>query len=265
EIQKTSANPKRRTGSSSSSGVSKKVQGERSSVERECEIRPGGLVVQRRDDAESVNPNAPNIKIKVSHGNSIHDIVVPSQSTFGNLKRILAHKIGLDPKEQMLLFRGKGKEDEEYLHMAGVKDMSKVLLMEDPASVKRKLGEMKKSDDVSKACVEVAKVRSEIVKLAERVAAVEGAMRDGTKLEDKEILVLTELLMLQLLKLDSIEADGEARVQRKNEVRHIQGLVETLDALKARNSNPYSNASNAVTKWRSPAQRHHGVPGNCSG
>lgn len=31
-------------------------------------------------------------------------------------------------------------------------------------------------------------------------------------------MVLTELLMKQLLKLDAIEADGEAKVQRKNEV-----------------------------------------------
>ncbi|KAK6943171.1 BAG domain [Dillenia turbinata] len=223
------------------------MQGIGSNEERECETRPGGMVVQRRDDEESVNPNGPNIKIKVSHGNSSHDVIVPSQSTFGNLKRVLAQEIGLDPREQRLLFRGKEKEDDEYLHMAGVKDMSKVLLMEDPASVVEKLGEMKISDDVSKACVEVSKVRSEVDKLAERVFAVEGAMLDGTKLEEKEFLVLTELLMVQLLKLDGVEAEGEARVQRKDEVRRIQGLVETLDALKARNSNPFGNASNAVT------------------
>ena len=35
---------------------------------------------------------------------------------------------------------------------------------------------------------------------------------------DKEFVVLTELLMMQLLKLDSIEADGEAKVQRRIEV-----------------------------------------------
>lgn len=40
----------------------------------------------------------------------------------------------------------------------------------------------------------------------------------GTKVADKEIVVLTELLMAELLKLDSIEADGEAKVQRRVEV-----------------------------------------------
>lgn len=35
---------------------------------------------------------------------------------------------------------------------------------------------------------------------------------------DKEFVALTELLMVQLLKLDAIEADGEAKVQRRIEV-----------------------------------------------
>lgn len=35
---------------------------------------------------------------------------------------------------------------------------------------------------------------------------------------DKEFVVLTELLMVQLLQLDTIEADGEAKVQRRIEV-----------------------------------------------
>jgi hypothetical protein len=41
---------------------------------------------------------------------------------------------------------------------------------------------------------------------------------NGTKVADKEIVVLTELLMVELLNLDSIEADGEAKVQRRVEV-----------------------------------------------
>lgn len=40
----------------------------------------------------------------------------------------------------------------------------------------------------------------------------------GSKVDEKEFVVLTELLMRQLLKLDAIEADREAKVQRKNEV-----------------------------------------------
>ncbi|EOY34553.1 BCL-2-associated athanogene 4 isoform 3 [Theobroma cacao] len=169
-----------------------------------------------------------------------------------DLKRVLAQETGLEPKEQRLLFQGKEKDDEECLHMVGVKDMSKVVLLEDPASKERKLDEMKRNQSILKAYEEVAKVRAEVDKLSEKVIALEAIVRGGTKVSEKKFLVLTELLMVQLLQLDTIEANGEAKVQRKVEVRHVQGLVDTLDNLKARNSNPFSSSCNAVsvtTKW----------------
>ena len=46
-------------------------------------------------------------------------------------------------------------------------------------------------------------------------------MLAGRKVEDKEFVVLAELLMVQLLKLDGIEAEGEARAQRKAEVQWL--------------------------------------------
>ena len=87
----------------------------------------------------------------------------------GDLKRVLAQETGLEPKEQRLLFRGKEKEDEECLHMAGLKDMSKVILLEDPASKERKLKEMQKNQCILKAYEAVAKVRAEVDKLSEKV------------------------------------------------------------------------------------------------
>lgn len=51
---------------------------------------------------------------------------------------ILSMVTGLEPKEQRLLYRGKEREDYEYLHMVGVKDKDKVLLFEDPAIKERK-------------------------------------------------------------------------------------------------------------------------------
>ena len=88
----------------------------------------------------------------------------------GDLKRVLAQETGLEPKEQRLLFQGKEKDDEECLHMVGVKDMSKVVLLEDPASKERKLEEMNRNQSVLKACEEVAKVRAEVDKLSEKVS-----------------------------------------------------------------------------------------------
>lgn len=43
-------------------------------------------------------------------------------------------------------------------------------------------------------------------------------MRSGARVADKEFVILIELLMMQLLKLDTIEAEGEARAQRRIEV-----------------------------------------------
>ncbi|KAG4922167.1 hypothetical protein JHK86_050980 [Glycine max] len=63
----------------------------------------------------------------------------------------------------------------------------------------------------------------------------------------------TELLMRQLLKLDGIEAEGgEVKLQRKAEVHRVQNFVDTLDSLKAKNSNPYTTIGKAVsvaTQW----------------
>ncbi|KAK9124569.1 hypothetical protein Sjap_014171 [Stephania japonica] len=278
------------------------------------EMRPGGMLVQKREDVDGASESGTMIKIKVYHGSSQHVLSLPAQSTFGSLKRFLAQETGLEPREQRLLFRGKEKEDHEWLHMVGVKDMAKVLLMEDPASKERKLDEMKKNQGVVRACEAVNKVRAEVNKLAEKVTSLESSVLNGAKVAEKEFNVLTELLMVQLLNLDGIEAEGEAKVQRRiadmsmdilkskvprnrtksmlleagglkrklgtasrciailgsrsffsvhfivvlendttgtgieNVVRCVQGLVETLDSLKARNANPLS-AATVSTKW----------------
>jgi hypothetical protein len=46
---------------------------------------------------------------------------------------------GLEPREQRLLFRGKERDDTDHLHMVGVRDKDKVLLLEDPALKDMKL------------------------------------------------------------------------------------------------------------------------------
>ncbi|KAM1494753.1 hypothetical protein ACFX15_028653 [Malus domestica] len=232
------------------------------------ELRPGGMLVQKRDTGDA--NSGIMIKIKVSHGSYYHDLIVHAQSTFGDLKRVLAHDTGLEPKEQRLLIRGKEKEDNECLHIAGVKDMSKIVLLEDPASKEKKLEEMKKNQGILKAYEQVAKVRAQVDKLSQKVVDLETTLLSGTTVSDKEIVALTELLMVELFKLDSIVADGEAKVQRRVEVgdasfrnfitsvmvhkvRRVQSFVDTLDNLKARNPNPFSkksiNAVSVTTKW----------------
>ncbi|XP_027351631.1 BAG family molecular chaperone regulator 4-like isoform X2 [Abrus precatorius] len=217
----------------------------------EWEMRPGGMFVQRRQVGLD---EGPIINITVSHSSSQHPLplYLPSHSTFWDVKKLLAHKTGLKPEEQRLFFEGKEKENEEHLHVEGVKDKSKLLLLEDAASKERKLEEIRKHDEMLKASEAVAGVRAEVDKLSERVSALEVAVDGGTRVSDKEFVMSTELLMRQLLKLDGIEAEGEAKLQRKHEVRRVQNFVDTLDSLKARNSNPFSNIGKAVsvtTQW----------------
>jgi len=52
---------------------------------------------------------------------------------------ILSLATSFEPREQRLLFKGKEREDDEYLHMVGVRDKDKVLLFEDPAIKEKKL------------------------------------------------------------------------------------------------------------------------------
>lgn len=162
------------------------------------ELRPGGMIVQKRRNGSGLNPNSECfITINVSHGSNRHQITIDSHSTFGtisnwehflfflfeiwiivkinfvlwiegDLKTVLQRQTGLEPTAQRLLFKGKEKENEEWLHMAGVNDMSKLILMEDPATKERKMEEMKKNNSVA-AGEALAEIGVEVDKLSEKV------------------------------------------------------------------------------------------------
>ncbi|KAJ0087665.1 hypothetical protein Patl1_31396 [Pistacia atlantica] len=193
----------------------------------EWEKRPGGMLVQRRDDESDYHhhqdvaaaSHCPMIEINVAHGPGQYNVNVPAQSTFGHLKRAIVEKTGLEPQQQKLLFRGKEREDSEHLHTCGVKDKSKILLLEElPNKEEKKPEEIEDSEEMRKALQSVVGIRAEIDKLSERVTALEVAVNSGTKVAAEEFDMSAELLMKELLKLDSIEAEGEARMQRKAEV-----------------------------------------------
>ncbi|KAK4418920.1 BAG family molecular chaperone regulator 4 [Sesamum alatum] len=186
------------------------------------------------------------INVKVSHGLNQYEVAVPSNSSFGDMKSAIVQKIGLKPEMHKLLFRGKEKEDDEDLQTAGVKDNSKVLLMENTTCRENSAEEVKQTSVISRGGAAVAAIREEVDKLSEQVSALQAVVDSGTKVDDKDIVYLTEMLMRQLLKLDGIEAEGEGKVQRKMEVRRVQSFVETMDILKSRNSKP---SSSVTTQW----------------
>lgn len=51
---------------------------------------------------------------------------------------ILSLMTSMEPREQRILFKGKERDDDEYLHMVGVRDKDKVLLLQDPAIMEKK-------------------------------------------------------------------------------------------------------------------------------
>ena len=89
----------------------------------------------------------------------------------GDVKRLLISDTGLQPSEMRLLFRGKEKEDGEPLHLAGVKDKAKLILVEDPAAREKKIQEQRRLDRIAQTCQAIGNIRGEVDKWAAQVCA----------------------------------------------------------------------------------------------
>ncbi len=76
---------------------------------------------------------------------------------------------GLQPRDQRLMYRGKERENGQYLDMCGVKDRSKLTLIEDPASIERRYIETRKNARIQSAHRAISAVSMEVDKLAEQV------------------------------------------------------------------------------------------------
>jgi len=63
------------------------------------EMRPGGMLVQKRNlDSEKISSNPiPTIKVSVKFGSSSHDIHINSHSSFGESKFNLTHFVSIQP------------------------------------------------------------------------------------------------------------------------------------------------------------------------
>ncbi|KAF2590943.1 hypothetical protein F2Q70_00040736 [Brassica cretica] len=199
-----------------------------STDDSEWEVRPGGMLVQRRDDsASSSDPQHPAvlgqaIRINVSHGSSHHDLHVSAHATFGDVKKALVQKTGSEAADLKILFRGVEKDDAEQLQASGVKDGSKVVLVEEPMKRVEQVEQPPvMTEEMAKSISAVKAVSGEIDKLSDKVVALEVSVNGGTKVAVEDLDMTAELLMRQLLKLDGIEAQGEARVLRKAEVTFI--------------------------------------------
>ncbi|CAN1158902.1 BAG family molecular chaperone regulator 1 [Linum perenne] len=217
----------------------------------EWELRPGGMLVQKRNpdsDHRSIVP--PTIRVRVKYGSITHEISISSQSTFGELKKMLTGPTGLNHQDQKLIYKDKERDSKAFLDITGVKDKSKIVLVEDPLSQERRYVEMRKNAKMEKASKLISEISLEVDRLAGRVSALELVISKGGKVAEKDMLSLIELLMNELLKLDGIMGDGDVKLQRKMQVKRVQKYVETLDMLKVKNSMP--NGTQKPTQ-----QQHH--------
>ncbi|GKV03811.1 hypothetical protein SLEP1_g16056 [Rubroshorea leprosula] len=219
----------------------------------EWEMRPGGMLVQMRTEMTDVSVR--NIRLRIAFGALRYEISVNSQATFGELKKILNAETGLQPADQRLIFRGKERENVEYLDVCGVKDRSKVILVEDAASIERRFDEMRQNAKIQRALAAISNVSMEVDKLADQVSEMEKSIAKGVKVPEVQITTLMEMLMRQAIKLDNIAAEGDACAQKSLQGKRVQKCVETLDVLKISNAKvkPVIVTTNWETFDQSPA------------
>ncbi|KAL8543773.1 hypothetical protein ACS0TY_004360 [Phlomoides rotata] len=220
---------------SKATGVSSPVKG--AAAAGGWEMRPGGMLVQMRNSDSNQNSNpVPNIKVKVKYASSYHEVVISSQASFGELKKLLTGVTGLHTGDQKIIYKEKERDSKAFLDLCGVKDGSKMVVIEDELSRERRCVESRKNAKMEKASNEIAAIRFEVDKVAKQVASIELEINGGKKVVEMVLLNLIELLMTQLIKLDGIAADGDVKLQRRMQVKRVQKYIETLDMLKNKNS-----------------------------
>lgn len=217
--------------------------------EDEWEVRPGGMLVQKRgpdSDAPAGAP-VPTVRLKVKFNGVSHEIYINSQASFGELKKMMSDKTGLHHEDQKVLYKSKEMDSKAFLDMSGVKDRSKLLLLEDPDAQAKRLIEQRRSDKAQRAAKSISRISLDVDKLATKVSALQTIVGKGGKVVEADVVALTEALMTELVKLDAIAADGEVKVQRRMQEKRVQKYVEALDAIRVKNTaNGHGHAKNAA-------------------
>lgn len=169
--------------------------------ENEWEVRPGGMLVQKRDPDEEQNRiPPPTIRVRVKYRSIYHEIFISSQATFGNnnnyynynkviyfiynfvlnligfcgfvtgeLKKMLTGPTGLHHEDQKLIYKDKERASKTFLDAVGVKDKSKMVLVEDPISQEKRYLEARKNAKMEKAAKSISEISLEVDRLAGQV------------------------------------------------------------------------------------------------
>lgn len=82
---------------------------------------------------------------------------------------MLSGPTGLHHQDQKLIYKDKERDSKTFLDMAGVKDRSKIVLVEDPISQEKRLLEMRKNAKMEKASKSISEISLEVDRLAGQV------------------------------------------------------------------------------------------------
>ncbi|QCD81184.1 hypothetical protein DEO72_LG2g1508 [Vigna unguiculata] len=190
----------------------------------EWELRPGGMVVQKRNsDANQNFTSKSTIKVRVKYGSSYHQIQISSHASFGELKKMLTEPTGLHVQDQKLIYKNKERDSKSYLDVERVKDGSKLVLLVDIESRERRILEKLRIIKKEKTSKSLTEIKLEVDKLCKKVAALEADASRGGIITELDVETLTENLMRTLIALDEIYGDGELKLQRRE---------QTLDMLR---------------------------------
>ncbi|XP_028767524.1 BAG family molecular chaperone regulator 1 [Neltuma alba] len=202
----------------------------------EWELRPGGMLVQKRNSDENQNPvsgSTSSIKIRVKFGSTYQEIRISSQASFGELKKMLAEPTGLHPQDQKIFFKRKERDSKSYLDEVKVKDGSKMEVVEDIESRERRALETLKLSKKNKSSKALNEIILDIDKYAREVSALEASSSKGEIIAEMDVDNLIDSLMRILIKLDEVvAAEGDLKLQRKEQVGRVQKQIESLDKLK---------------------------------
>ncbi|XP_065855832.1 BAG family molecular chaperone regulator 2-like [Euphorbia lathyris] len=227
--------------------TAKKMSDDTSTCTSEWEMRPGGMMVQKRNKNHPDDVPPEIIRVRIAYGGLRYEISVNSQATFGELKKIIKGETGLEPEEQKVLYRGKERGNGEYLDICGVRKGSKVVVIQDPVSIERRYIEMRKNGRIQAALSSISSVSTQLDDLAHQVSAIEKSISKGIKVPELQITTLTEMLIRQAIKLDTISAEGDASTLKSLQGKRVQKCVESLDVLKI--SNAKVKPVIVTTKW----------------
>lgn len=87
----------------------------------------------------------------------------------GELKKMLVGPTGLHHQDQKLLFKKKERDSKAFLDSCGVKNKSKIVVMEDPISKERRYVEMRKNAKMERASKSISEISLEVDRLAGQV------------------------------------------------------------------------------------------------